>query len=433
MKRTCQFLVFASCALMLCGVFSSACLAQSGNFSSITAISTPDNLVPIPIFSIARSANVITVSTIDPGNPDQYSQQTNQVGAIVTIAQVTADPSNAANGTFVICGSSTPGCVTPTTTTFSYVSSGVNFSAASATQLGLSAVARVGCPLLPTGYFSFCGDSRPGGGVAYATDGSLVEIISTQDSVGTTIWASSLGDGNSGSNRVTGCEQMFIESGNEWRLECDYMRRYGGSLDIDIKNNWLVLGVGDGLGSRGTGAEIAMNGPREVVAVGILSNRALEIYANANPAGAALATAGTLRFPNSGTVCWENAEGTNGLCQGATSNDKLSIDGGVVTPTYGTSTNCSDLQGQCGSAPAGWIVVPENSVSVQVNTTAVTGQSQIFLQEDSSIGASLNLSCNVTIGRTYQITSRTPGVGFRVTANAAPSGAPACLSYHIVN
>jgi hypothetical protein len=433
MKKAFHCFGLLSFVLIFSAAFVPAGLAQSGNFSSVTAISTPDSLVPIPIFSIGRSANVITVSTIDPGNPDQYSQQTNQVGATVTIAQVTADPSNAANGTFVICGSSTPGCVTPSTTTFSYVSSGVNFSAASATQLGLSAVARVGCPLLPTGYFSFCGDSRPGGGVAYPTDGSLVEIISTQDSVGTTIWASSLGDGNSGSNRVTGCEQMFIESGNEWRLECDYMRRYGGSLDIDIKNNWLVLGVGDGGGSRGTGAEIAMNGPREVVAIGILSNRALEIYANANPAGAALAAAGTLRFPNSGTVCWENAESTNGLCQGATSNDKFSVDGGVVTPTYGTSTNCSDLQGQCGNAAAGWIIVPENSASVQVNTTAVTGQSQIFLQEDSSIGASLNLSCNLTIGRTYQITSRTPGGGFRVTASAAPSGVPACLSYHIVN
>src|SRR5262249_33075657 len=155
------------------------------------ATSSPGNLAPTPIFSIGRTANVITVSTVDPGNPDQYAQQSNRVGATVTIAQVTVDPSNAANGTFLICGPPTPGCVAPTTTTFSYVSAGQNFSASSANQLGLSGVSRVPCPLLPTGYFSFCGDSRPGAGLAYPTDGSLLEILSTQDEVGTTLWASS--------------------------------------------------------------------------------------------------------------------------------------------------------------------------------------------------------------------------------------------------
>ena len=88
--------------------------AQSGNFSSITAISSPQPAVPIPIFAISRTSNVVSVSTIDPGNPDQYAQL-NQVGTSVTIAQVTADPSGAANGTFTICGPPTPGCLAPTT------------------------------------------------------------------------------------------------------------------------------------------------------------------------------------------------------------------------------------------------------------------------------------------------------------------------------
>jgi hypothetical protein len=410
-----------------------ASFAQSGNFSSVTGISASDNLVPIPVFSISRTANVVTVSTIDPGNPDQYAQQSNQVGATVTIANVTVDPSNAANGTFQICGPATAGCVTPSTTTFSYVSPGANFSASSPSQVGLSAVARVGCPLLPTGYFSFCGDSRPGGGLAYPTDGSLLEIISTQDEVGTTVWASSLGDGNTGSNRVTGCEQLFIESGNEWRLECDYMRRFGGAFDLDIKNNWLVLSVGDGLTTRGTGAEIAMNGPRQVVSFGVLNNRAVEINAAANLNGAALPVAGTLRMPNSAGACWENAESTGGLCETVNATDKFQFDSGVVTSTYGTSTVCSNFQGQCGSAAAGWLDIPANSPSVVVYTTTVTAQSQIFLQEDVTIGDSLNVTCNTQIGRTYQITGRTPGVGFRVSASIAPVGNPACLSYHIVN
>jgi hypothetical protein len=407
--------------------------AQSGSFSSITATSSPDPLVPIPIFSISRSQNVITVSTVDPGDPDQYAQQSNQVGATVTVAQVTADPSNTANGTFVICGPATPGCITPTTSSFSYVNSGENFSASGASPVGLSAVARVPCGLIPAGYFSFCGDARPGGGIGSPSDGSLLEIISTQDEVGTTVWASTLGDGNTGTTRATGCEQLFIESGNEWRLQCGYMRRYGGSIDLDIKNNWLTFGVGDGQSQTGTGAEFAMNGPRQVVSFGILQNRALEINVAANSNGAALPTNGTLRFPNGAGNCWENVENKNGLCATVNANDVFSLDGGLVTPAYRTTTVCSNPQGQCGNAAAGWIVFPAGSTSTIVYTTTVTAQSQIFVQEDSSISGALNTSCNATLGRTYQVTTREAGVGFMIAVNNAPTGAPACLSYHIVN
>jgi hypothetical protein len=248
MSGSLKFLAFC---ISLFVVMAPASFAQSGNFSSITAISTSQSSAPIPIFSINRASNIVTISTVDPGNPDEYAQQ-NQVGANVTVANVTVDPSNAVNGTFVICGPPTSGCVTPSTTAFSYVSNGTNFSA-SGSQLGLTAVARTPCPLTPTSYFSFCGDSRPGAGLSYSTDGSLIEIISTQDQVGTTLWASSLGDGNNGTTRVTGCEQSFIESGNEWHFECDWMRNFGGYIDIDMKNQWLVMDVGDGVSTRGVG------------------------------------------------------------------------------------------------------------------------------------------------------------------------------------
>ena len=407
--------------------------AQSASISSLTAISTPDSLVPIPIFAISRTSNVVSVSTVDPGNPDQYAQQSNQVGRLVSIANVTVDPSNAVNGRFQICGPPTPGCITPTTTNFSYVSTGANFSASSATQLGLSAVARSGCPLIPTGYFSFCGDGLPGAGIAYPTDGSLLEIISTQDNVGTTIWASSLGDGNTGTNRVTGCEQLFIEGGNEWRLACDYMRRNGGSIDIDMKNNFLTLSVGDGINPAGVGAELDMSGTRKLAAFGIQANRTVEIDTGATPSGTVMPSSGILRFRNGSTVCWENVGATGGLCQSSDPNDRFSFDGGVVTPTYSTSTVCANFQGQCGSASAGSVIFPTGSNSLLIYTTAVTAQSQIFIQEDSSLNAVLAVACNTTVGRTYQVTGRSPGVGFRITSSAAPAGSPACLSYHIVN
>src|SRR5271168_623819 len=106
-----RFLVV--CSLLL--LASPFVFAQGPQISSLTAISTPDSLVPVPIFAISRTANVVTVSTTDPGNPDQYAQQTNQVGVTVYITGVTVDPSNTVNGSFPICGPPTPGCVAPTT------------------------------------------------------------------------------------------------------------------------------------------------------------------------------------------------------------------------------------------------------------------------------------------------------------------------------
>jgi hypothetical protein len=406
-------------------------LAQSGSFSSITAISSPQPPAPIPIFAINRFSNVVTVSTVDPSNPDEYAQQ-NQVGASVTIANVTADPSNGVNGTFPICGPPMPGCVAPTTYSFSYLSNGADFSA-SGQQLGLTAVARAACPLTPTGYFSFCGDSRPGAGLSYATDGSLMEIISTQDQVGGMLWASALGDGNSGTNRVTGCEQSFIESGNEWHFECDWKRNFGGYIDIDMKNQWLVMDVGNGVSARGVGGEFAMTGTRSLASFGVLNSRTLLVDMGATPPGSVMPNSGVLRFRNGSSVCWENAVATNALCQTTDPQDRFSFGGGVVAPAFSTATSCANFWGQCGSAPAGSIGLSPGANSIVISTTAVTAQSQIFVQEDSSLAGVLGVTCNNQPGRSYLITNRTPGVSFEIIVSSAPASNPACLSYHLLN
>jgi hypothetical protein len=68
-----------------------------------------------------------------------------------------------------------------------------------------------------------------------------------------------------------------------------------------------------------------------------------------------------------------------------------------------------------------------------VSTTAVTANSQIFVQEDSSLGTKLSVTCNTTTGRDYTVSARTAGTSFTITASAAPVTNPACLSYFIVN
>lgn len=419
-------------ALSSCLFAGTTSFAQSGDFSSITAISNPQPPFPIPIFAISRTSNVVTVSTTDPGNPDQYGQL-NLLGGSVTVAGVSVDPSNAVNGTFTICGPPTSGCAAPTTSLFSYLSTGVNFSTSSTQPLGDTSVPRPPCPLIPNGYFSFCGDSRPGAGLTYPTDGSLMEIISTRDQVGGMLWASSLGDGNTGSTRVTGCEQFFIESGNEWHFECSWMRNFGGYIDIDMKNQWLVMDVGNGVSSRGVGGEFAMSGTRSLASFGIGQNRTLLIDMGSVPSGTVMPTTGILRLLNGSTVCWENGAGTGPLCQTTDSQDRFSFDRGVVTSTYGTATNCASFWGQCGSAAAGSVAFTTGANSILISTTAVTAQSQIFVQEDSSLGNVLGITCETRPGRTYLIANRTPGVSFEVTVSSAPTQAPACLSYHIVN
>lgn len=176
-----------------------------------------------------------------------------------------------------------------------------------------------------------------------------------------------------------------------------------------------------------------MSGSRQAAIFGTHNNRVLQIDMGATPSGVNLPANGTLRMRNGSSVCWQNKEESASLCQTTDSNNNFAFSGGVVTPAYFTAAACASYQAQCANAAAGSVAFPPEMTSINIYTTVVTQQSQIFVQEDSSIGALLGISCNATVGRTYQITGRTAGVGFRVTTNAAPTGNAACLSYHLVN
>lgn len=109
--------------------------------------------------------------------------------------------------------------------------------------------------------------------------------------------------------------------------------------------------------------------------------------------------------------------------------------GGLTVPTFGTATNCADSAGAaaCGSAAAGSFVIDAASTSTVVSTTAVTANSEIFVQYDSSLGARLgSITCNVTAA-IPSVTARTAATSFTVTIPAGPVTNPACYSYHIVN
>lgn len=90
----------------------------------------------------------------------------------------------------------------------------------------------------------------------------------------------------------------------------------------------------------------------------------------------------------------------------------------------------------CGAANAGSVVVAAAATTVTVNTTAVTANSQIFIQPDDSLGTKLGVTCNTTgtlLDAEAWVSARTGGTSFVITVNAAPSTNPECFSYFIVN
>lgn len=149
-----------------------------------------------------------------------------------------------------------------------------------------------------------------------------------------------------------------------------------------------------------------------------------------------------------GDICTDRSGGVTGSVWFG--NAVANIDFGLTTaniftasnawtaPTYRTSTNCSSAASPavCGSAASGNFVVAAAATTVTVNTSAVTTNSQIFLQADDSLGTKLSVTCNTTaatLAAAPWVSARVNGTSFTVNLTAAPTTNPECFSYHIVN
>jgi hypothetical protein len=113
----------------------------------------------------------------------------------------------------------------------------------------------------------------------------------------------------------------------------------------------------------------------------------------------------------------------------------LVLGGNISYATQSSSTNCSSAAAPavCAASSAGSVVVAAAGTTVVVNTTAVTANSQIFVQEDSSLGAKLSVTCNVTPATAPPtITARVAATSFTITTTA-PTTNPRCFSYEIIN
>ncbi len=104
----------------------------------------------------------------------------------------------------------------------------------------------------------------------------------------------------------------------------------------------------------------------------------------------------------------------------------------TVTPKLAYAPICTSTTGSCSTAPAGFVTIAANSQSVVVSTSAVTTNSQIFVQLDTSLGGVFGFMCN-SAANIYRVSARSSGSSFTITSSTTVMTNPACLSYFIVN
>src|SRR6202012_1335321 len=92
---------------------------------------------------------------------------------------------------------------------------------------------------------------------------------------------------------------------------------------------------------------------------------------------------------------------------------------------YQTVSNCSNgaSPAVCGTAAAGAVALPTGTGStIVVDTTAVTANSEIFLDVDDSVtisGTTSNTTLATLVGTPLVVTARTAGTSFTVSTSAS--------------
>jgi hypothetical protein len=161
---------------------------------------------------------------------------------------------------------------------------------------------------------------------------------------------------------------------------------------------------------------------------------------------ASFSSYGLQMFNPGGTtgIIYQDGSGNTHMSNANTGTGSLMIDGSgggaMNAGTYNTNTNCSSSASPaiCVRAAAGSVAIPTGvtNVTLTVNTTAVTANSQIFLLSDDSLGTKLGVTCNSTLATLVggmAVTARTAATSFTVTYNGTIATNPLCVSYFIVN
>ncbi len=108
----------------------------------------------------------------------------------------------------------------------------------------------------------------------------------------------------------------------------------------------------------------------------------------------------------------------------------------IQVPLYQTASNCavnSASPAACGSAPTGVIAIPTTTVTYTVNTTAVTANSRIFLEDltdNTGIPSAPTCTALASFGAA-QVSTRSAGTSF--TISLPSTAGTTCFNYLIIN
>lgn len=145
-------------------------------------------------------------------------------------------------------------------------------------------------------------------------------------------------------------------------------------------------------------------------------------------------TGGTLDATGTGTIAATSVNGTTVIGTAFTSTTDLST---TNCAAVGSAANPSVAA--CGAASAGMFSCATNAstTTCQVNTTAVTANSEILITQDAADGGAsqLNVTCNTTLvlpAAKPILLSKSAGVSFTLNMGTITAN-PACFEYKIVN
>ena len=129
---------------------------------------------------------------------------------------------------------------------------------------------------------------------------------------------------------------------------------------------------------------------------------------------------------------------------GVATGTSLALTGALSGATYATATECAAAGSganpslvACSAAAAGFFSCATNASTgtCVVSTTAVTANSVIQIQPDSTLGTALSVTCNTTAdsGLTApRVSARSAGTSFTITLGTFTTH-PECFSYVIIN
>ena len=87
----------------------------------------------------------------------------------------------------------------------------------------------------------------------------------------------------------------------------------------------------------------------------------------------------------------------------------------------------------CGNSTLGSVAIPPGQSSLQVNSTSVGATSQIFIQEDPSLGLLLKLNCAFSASTLPYVSFRDASRSFTIGLGVAPASHFGCYSFRIEN